>query len=133
MHLQKQKNSCTFEATTKLERSNANFLNQNKTQASRCKSCNFRLSGSVVSDLGYFLQPKSHMTTEKNIPPYASQSTASHNDTLLVTKVECEGPDQFAIHVKVRNSSTTVIRFSNPGILEEALKSLLKTNQQQKN
>ena len=126
MHLQKQKNSCTFEATTKLERSNANFLNQNKTQASRCKSCNFRLSGSVVSDLGYYLQPKSHMTTEKNIPPYASQSTASHNDTLLVTKVECEGPDQFAIHVRVNNSSTTVIRFSNPDLLEGIIGSLSK-------
>lgn len=69
------------------------------------------------------------MQTEKNIH-HARQSTPSYTPDLQVTKVECEGPDQFAIHVKVRNKSTTVIRFSNPDLLEKILKDLSKPLQQ---
>ena len=68
------------------------------------------------------------MQTENNIP-YATQSTPSRTHALRVTKVECEGPDQFAIHVKVNNRGTIVIRCWDPDILERVLESLAKANQ----
>ena len=88
------KNNCTFEATIGLEQSNSKFLNQNKTQANRCKSCNFRLSGSVVSDLGFYLQTKSHMTTEKT--PTQKPTTG----TPPTIKVEFENAQDFVIYAQ---------------------------------
>ena len=128
MYLHFQKNNRTFEVQNETKQFNSNFLNQNKAQAIGCKSFNFRLFGSVCSDLGFYFIKKNLMQTEKNIP-YATQSTPSRTHALRVTKVECEGPDQFAIHVKVNNRGTTVIRFSNPDHFIGILESLAKANQ----
>lgn len=128
MYLHFPKNNRTFEVQTEAKQFPSNFLNQNKAQAIGCKSFNFRLFGSVSSDLGFYFITKNFMLTEKNIP-YATQSTPSRTHALRVTKVECEGPDQFAIHVKVNNRGTTVIRFSNPDHFIGILESLAKANQ----
>lgn len=73
------------------------------------------------------------MLNEKNttLKHNAPQSIQSHKTVLRVTKVECEGPDQFAIHTQInRNGSgTIVIRCWNPDILEEVIESLAKANQ----
>ena len=134
MHLHILKNSCTFEVRNTLEKFKSTFLNQNKAQAIRCKSFNLPESGVFRSDLGLCFTLKNYKmrnTPKKNIhlTHHAPQSNPSRNHVLRVIKVECEGPDQFAIHVKVRNRSTTVIRFSNPDLLEEIIESLSRVNQ----
>ncbi len=132
MYLYISKNSRTFEARNQMEQSISKFINQNKAQAIRCKSCNFCNPAGFAATWAIIYKISSDMRNQKNIPlpNHALQGNPPQNHPLRITKVECEGPDQFAIHVKVRNKSTTVIRFSNPDLLEKILKDLSKPLQQ---
>ena len=122
--LQNSKNSRTYETLTELEQSNSIFLNQRKTQANRCKSCNFRLSGSVVSDLGFYLQTKSHMTTEKT--PTQKPTTG----TPPTIKVEFENAQDFVIYAQYSHMRA-VIRGLKRKHLPNFLHSLAAPYQQQ--
>lgn len=131
MYLHFPKNNRTFEVLNELEQSHSQFLNQNKAQAIRCKSFNLRYPARLAATWAFVLQLKTQMLNEKNrtLPHHAPQSTPSRTHALQVTKVECPGPDPFAIHVKFNNRGTTVIRFSNPDHFIGILESLAKANQ----
>ena len=75
MYLHFLKNSRTFDVQNTSEKSEPNFLNQNKAQAIRCKSFNFPLSGVFSSDLGLCFRLKNcemlntpKTTTTQTIP-----------------------------------------------------------------
>lgn len=129
MNLHFLKNNRTFEVQNEAEQSHSNFINQNRPRRSGASPATSvypaRSAATWALFITFYL-----MQNEKNIPLEAPKRTLFYNPTLQVTKVDCEGPDQFAIHVKVHNKSATVIRFGNPNLLEEIVKSLSKTNQQ---
>ncbi len=121
MHLHISKNNRTFEVLTELERFNSKFLNPNKTQATRCKSCNFRFFGSVSSDLGFYLQTKSHMLTEKKTP------REIYNPQIIKTELEEAGT--CAIYVQF-GPAKAIIRCPVSD-MEKAIASILKPCKQQ--
>lgn len=122
MHLHISKNNRTFEVLTELERFNSKFLNPNKTQATRCKSCNFRFFGSVSSDLGFYLQTKSHMLTEKKTP-----KTKKITLPIIKTELEDAKPDQ-NLHFSKNNRTFGVLRE-----LEKSNSTFLNPNKTQAN
>jgi len=116
------KNNCTFDVLRELEKSNSTFLNPNKTQANRCKSCNFRLSGSCSSDLGFCLQTKSHMLQEKKT------SREIYNPQIIKTEIEPSG----LIAVHARNGLVKIkVTCSDPADVDKIIASLLNPYQQQ--
>ncbi|TXI15563.1 MAG: hypothetical protein E6Q66_01610 [Pedobacter sp.] len=115
-------NNRTFETLTELEQSNSIFLNPNKTQANRCKSCTSRFSGSVSSDLGFYLQQQSHMLTEKKT------SREIYNPQIIKTEIEPSG----LIAVHARNGLVKIkVTCSDPADVEKIIASLLNPYQQQ--
>jgi hypothetical protein len=130
MYLHFQKNNRTFEVQNETKQFNSNFLNQNIPRRSGASPATSDYSARSAATWALF-STFNLMQNEKNIHPshHAPQSIQSHKTVLRVTKVECEGPDQFAIHVKVNNRGTIVIRCWDPDILERVLESLAKANQ----
>jgi len=125
MYLHFSKNNRTFEVQTEAKQFPSNFLNQNKAQAIGCKSFNFRLFGSVCSDLGFYFITKNLMQTEKR--------TSSQNTKINVPRIHVEIEDayEFAIYVEYSTDVRTVIRGVDHGHLPIVLEALATHYQQQ--
>ncbi len=123
MHLQKQKNSRTFETQNQVEKSIFNFLTQNKAQAIRCKSCNFWYPAGSAATWAIIYKISSNMQNQKKTLHKTKASTPP------ITKVESRGnkPSKKLSLQNSKNSRTFEARYT----LEQSKSIFLNQNKAQ--